>query len=409
MNQRNLNKLKRSFESRYFDLRDQLFSQLKTSHFTKLRDCVLIKNETFEELSNLNWFFLKQIERLLKIESLVPNLSDDSKFNRVENDVFDLLIKTEFAMIFLGFTNQGNSIKSATVKTLEKIENHLICLGERHLFSNSLYVNNDYVYQSSFGENSKRGAIKSLPFKDLKLGDKSLTIFHHNNKEFLNFSQRIESALSIIALYSPSSWERFEAFTDVIIPVKNEELVSYSHQELPGYSMINLYHRDFVDLLDDLLHENGHHHLNHYLNISTLIEEPEDNNYYSPWRQTLRPLRGIYHGFFTFFWAFKLFTDLSKNGDLYQPFYSFSEIELEKMKWRAIEEFHMLKFTYTDLQMAFKEGLIYSRGFKLIEELWVELNQEKFFIENLETKLKHFKFPLQNLKNTLRDAHQNYR
>jgi hypothetical protein len=48
--------------------------------------------------------------------------------------------------------------------------------------------------------------------------------------------------------------------------------------------------------------------------------------------------------------------------------YPFNESEKEKMAWRAIEEFHMLNFTFNDLKWAYKKHLISIQGWELIEE-----------------------------------------
>jgi hypothetical protein len=168
--------------------------------------------------------------------------------------------------------------------------------------------------------------------------------------------------------------------------------------------MINLFHRDFVDLMDDLLHENGHHHLNYYLNLGKLIDEPIDQIYYSPWRRTLRPLRGVYHAYFTFFWAFKLFADLSKAKEVDSIFYLFSKPEKEKIIWRAVEEFHMLNFTFKELKWAKKQGLIRQTGWQLIQEQQSELNKFKKLIPAWEKKLKFHKNELKDLKTKLKQA-----
>jgi Lhr-like helicase len=172
--------------------------------------------------------------------------------------------------------------------------------------------------------------------------------------------------------------------------------------------MINLYHRDFVDLMDDLLHENGHHHLNYYLNLGRLIDEPVDQIYYSPWRRTPRPLRGVYHAYFTFFWAFKLFADLAKAKDVDSIFYLFKKEEKEKIIWRAVEEFHMLNYTFKELKWARKQGLIHNTGWTLIEEQQKELNKFKRLVPVWEKKLKTYKKELSLLKKTLKKAEKDF-
>ncbi|EQC52563.1 hypothetical protein [Bacteriovorax sp. DB6_IX] len=70
-----------------------------------------------------------------------------------------------------------------------------------------------------------------------------------------HFKSKIELALSIIKEANPALYTTFINFTKVIIPINEKGIVSYSMQSLPGFSSINTFERDFLDLLDDLLHE----------------------------------------------------------------------------------------------------------------------------------------------------------
>lgn len=363
-------------------------------------------SDELKEFSNLNWFILGQLQTFIFLSKQDPELGKDD-FGPHEEMVFEKWNNSEFADIFLKHLNRGMYLGKASVKTLEVFDKHLVTLCERQLLKNNK-PNKAYRAQTSLGEFNQGTKIGRLLETTLHLEGKDLRLMTSTLKEMKDFSQKIEVALKVIKKFSPSSRERFEAFTEVIIPIKQPELVSYSHQDLPGYSMINLYHRDFVDLMDDLLHENGHHHLNYYLNLGKLIDEPVDNIYYSPWRRTLRPLRGVYHAYFTFFWAFKLFADLSKAKEVDSIFYLFSKSEKEKIIWRAVEEFHMLNYTYQELRWAKKQGLIKETGWKLIEEQQKELNRFKKLIPVWEKKLKVYKKELKDLKSTLKKAEKDF-
>ena len=50
--------------------------------------------------------------------------------------------------------------------------------------------------------------------------------------------------------------------TSRIIPLNAKGVVSFSYRHRPGLSFINCFDRDNLDLIDDLIHENSHHHLN---------------------------------------------------------------------------------------------------------------------------------------------------
>lgn len=355
-----------------------------------------------KEYSELNWHFLSQLQ-LFNFFNRQPSDLGQTEFGNKEEEVFEKWNASEFAASFLKSLNQGIPLGKANEKTMKELDKHLVKFGERHILKNES-SSSFYRVQSSLGEYLKGKKLLKLLETTLHLDGKDLRLMTLTMKEMKSFSQRIEIALKIIKKHSPSSWERFIAFTEVIVPISQVELVSYSHQDLPGYSMINLYHRDFVDLMDDLLHENGHHHMNHYLNLAMLIEEPIDNIYYSPWRRTLRPLRGIFHAYFTFFWAFKLFIDLSKAKEIDSIYYLFNEEEKEKILWRGIEEFHMLNFTFQDLKWARRKGLIHDEGWELILEQQKEVRRYQKFIPVIEKKLRHHKKELVDLKKTLKTS-----
>lgn len=395
----------------------QLKSRLKIKYRKNLRDVVqkmgrlapydisLWVSEHKRELttySELNWHFVEQLKRFNFFNEEADDLGKKD-FDELAEVVFEKWNQSEFADTFLKNLNQGHYVGKASKKTLQVLDKHLVTFAERHILKNNK-TSSHYRPQTSIGEFKKNKNVSRLLETTLHLEGKDLRIMTSTLKEMKDFSHRIEIALKVIRKFSPDSWERFSAFSEVIIPIKEQELVSFSHQDLPGFSMINLYHRDFVDLMDDLLHENGHHHLNYYLNLSRLIDEPLDNIYYSPWRRTLRPLRGIYHAYFTFFWAFKLFADLSKAKEVDSIFYLFNKAEKEKIYWRAVEEFHMLNFTFQDLKWARKNGLIHNTGWKLVEEQQKSLLKYKRYISQWEKKLKSHKKDLRDLKATLKKA-----
>jgi hypothetical protein len=142
------------------------------------------------------------------------------------------------------------------------------------------------------------------------------------------------------------------------------------------------------------------------LNLGKLIEEPKDLDYFSPWRNSPRPLRGIYHAFFTFFWAYQLFRDLLINQEIEQDLYQFSKAEWKKIHERAVEEYYMLMYSFDDLKKAKKKGLIHPEGFELVEAQYQLLKKDKKLIAKLETKIG--KRDLANLKKALAEARQEF-
>jgi hypothetical protein len=404
---KNYSQLKTRLKNKYAQ---KLKLQLKSMKKKRNSSFVAWYLDDQDELKNytpLKWFFLKQVETYLFLLDHEVPLNYDGGFSEAEDVIFEKWNNSEFADTFLKHLNTGKSVARSSAATLKTFEQHLKGLGERHILKTKSQ-NSAYRLQPSLGDVSKGKEVTKLLETTLHLEGKELGLMTSSLKEMKHFSHRIEIAVKVIKKFSPSSYERFQAFTETIIPIKQDEFVSFSHQELPGTSMINLYNRDFVDLLDDLLHENGHHHLNYYLNLQTLIKEPIDNIYYSPWRRTLRPLRGIYHAYFTFFWAFKLFSDLARAKEMDSIFYLFSKEEKEKIYFRAVEEFLMLNFTFQELKWARKNELINNTGWKLITEQQKELVKYRNKVVLWEKKCGKFKKDIKALKKTLKTAEKIY-
>jgi HEXXH motif-containing protein len=181
-------------------------------------------------------------------------------------------------------------------------------------------------------------------------------------------------------------------------------MVSYSLENLPSVSCINYHERDDIDLLDDLTHENGHHHLNYFLRTQELIYEDDQEIFYSPWRRTLRPIRGLYHATFTFFYASQLFYQLSKleNND-------FNKNELKKIHNRFCQEFLMIESTRKLLDHAFKLDKISPAGKLLIEQVLNENLKFKPLYDQLQASFtqEYFEDFLQ-VKNELKANLEKY-
>jgi hypothetical protein len=404
---RQYRRLKSRIRIRYLFKWKKLRANLRHLPTGELKNWIKGHEELLRDYTNYNWFFLRQLETFLFLKTVQPGKSRIDSLSKEEEKIFDLWNNSEFADVFLKQLNRGKSVIEASQIALKQFEQHLLTMGKRHVEKIDAR-STSYRIQTAMGERIRNGKISPLLGTTLHLDGKELELKTPSLREMNLFSQRIDLATKLIKKFSPESWERFSAFTDTIIPIKDKEFVSYSHQEFPCVSMINLYDRDFVDLLDDLLHENGHHHLNHYLNLEKLIDEPADMIYYSPWRRTQRPLRGIYHAYFTFFWAFRLFSDLATQ-DLDTDLYSFSEKEKEKIYWRAVEEFHMLTYTFDDLKWARKQGLISKTGWAIVSEQQKDLRRFARQLPMWERKVKKHRKELLALKKNLRENKRKYK
>lgn len=288
-------------------------------------------------------------------------------------------------------------------------EGHIVCPPDSHPDSPALPF-----WNKSFSEGIVSidddggelvGGMQELP--TVALGNKKITIKGATpqlDRQIEEQVERIAKALDIIKAASPRCYAALEMFTESIILIDEPGIVSYSLQSLPGYSNINVIERDFIDLIDDLVHENGHHALNAYLNAQELIEEDDDKIFWSPWRRALRPIRGMYHGYLTFFWAYALFSDLHRAS-----LTLFDQAQKDKIQLRFIEEFLMLDFCYEQLKKAHTMGKILDEGMELVEEVQSVLNQERSQIETaLNNATGPLKQQLQELQEHLQNAKKKY-
>ena len=169
---------------------------------------------------------------------------------------------------------------------------------------------------------------------------------------------RIGQAWRIIQEAWPEGHEVLTLLTARIIPLKAKGVVSFSYRHRPGLSFINCFHRDNLDLIDDLIHENSHHHLNLLLRKHIMFHGDHNQQiFYSPWRRSLRPLRGILHAAFTFTMGAMLFERLSTwasgpAGSTRWKQAGLTQRDLQRARFRCLEEVESVRYSIQDLEYA---------------------------------------------------------
>jgi HEXXH motif-containing protein len=194
---------------------------------------------------------------------------------------------------------------------------------------------------------------------------------------------RIRRAWLTIREAWPEGYKILSLLTSRIVPLKAKGVVSFSYRHRPGLSFINCFDRDDLDLIDDLIHENSHHHLNLLLRKHVLYHGDHNQQiFYSPWRRSLRPLRGILHATFTFTMGAILFERLSAwwargkgAGASGKKRSSRSGIELSKTqllraRFRCFEELESVRYSIQDLEYADRHlGWLTGSGRRLVGDL----------------------------------------
>lgn len=187
-------------------------------------------------------------------------------------------------------------------------------------------------------------------------------------------AERIRKALAVIEEAWPDGARSLALLSQRIVPLNAHGVVSFSYRHRPGLSFLNIFERDGLDLIDDLVHENSHHHLN--LLLRKYVMHRQDRNqeiFYSPWRRSLRPLRGILHATFTFTMGAILFERLSSWAASGRS--TLTAQQVLRARFRCLEEVESVRYSIKDLQHARKLDWLTPAGWGLVGSLKQEIER----------------------------------
>jgi HEXXH motif-containing protein len=215
------------------------------------------------------------------------------------------------------------------------------------------------------------------------------------------YVERIARAWQTVQLAWPEGHEVLVLLTSRIVPLQAKGVVSFSYRHRPGLSFINCFDRGNLDLIDDLIHENSHHHLN--LLLRKFVMYRGDHNqqiFYSPWRRSLRPLRGILHATFTFTMGALLFQRLSswalgQNGLERWNAAGLTERDLQRARFRCLEEVESVRYSLQDLHYADHHlGWLTRSGRRLVGQLDEAIDQVERESKRFKREVEHSRFGL---------------
>ena len=229
--------------------------------------------------------------------------------------------------------------------------------------------------------------------------------------------ERVRRAWRTIHEAWPEGYAVLEWLTSRIVPLKAKGVVSFSYRHRPGLSFINCFDRDNLDLIDDLIHENSHHHLNLLLRKYVMYHGDHNQRiFYSPWRRSLRPLRGILHATFTFTMGAMLFERLSAwasgpGGIARWKKAGLTQRDLERARFRCLEEVESVRYSLQDLHYADRHlGWLTGSGRQLVGQLEEAIGQVERDIERFKPNVLRSQFgpALRRHINKLKQARMTY-
>jgi HEXXH motif-containing protein len=229
--------------------------------------------------------------------------------------------------------------------------------------------------------------------------------------------QRIGRAWQTIRCAWPEGHEFLSLLTSRVIPLNAKGVVSFSYRHRPGLSFINCFDRDNLDLIDDLIHENSHHHLNLLLRKHIMYRGDRNQQiFYSPWRRSLRPIRGILHATFTFTIGALLFERLSSWAAMRDGMKQWREAgltqhDLLRARFRCLEEIESVRYSLHDLDYAGRHlKWLTGSGARLVGQLEEALSKAERRIARHRNEVLTSKFgpALRKHAKELQQARQTY-
>lgn len=115
----------------------------------------------------------------------------------------------------------------------------------------------------------------------------------------------VKEALTLLENYHPRTFGQIRDFLQIIAfkPKQASTYNNLSHSDLPG-SLICSSVKNAYELADTLIHEFHHNRLFFIEEFSSLLMDTDSQNnqeiYYSPWRNDLRPIKGLFHAVYVY-------------------------------------------------------------------------------------------------------------
>ncbi len=176
------------------------------------------------------------------------------------------------------------------------------------------------------------------------------------SQEQVAFVEDLTRASSILEETWPETWHDIRTTIRYVVPFRGQPNDSFTSARTFGAVYITPRLGDAVALAEALLHEARHNRLLMLQRRVRLYDNDNDCRYWSAWRQTDRPLRGILHGVYAFTGVCRFHGLLLRKG------FPLTPLGLRRIMEESDRVFSMLKLLN-------KYGRWTSDGRKVLDEL----------------------------------------
>jgi HEXXH motif-containing protein len=131
-------------------------------------------------------------------------------------------------------------------------------------------------------------------------------------------TELLRNALAAIERFAPDVFEQISGTIRVVGLKSNDgDFTNVSFSELPGAMLLSVVDHPLV-MADRIIHEFHHNRLFHIEDCGSLFEpqSPTKEDFYSPWRNDRRPLKGVLHGLYVFIAVGRFWRRVHLQGEL---------------------------------------------------------------------------------------------
>lgn len=332
----------------------------------------------------------------LEAKNDLEEIKNDSTLLKEFQEAFTESLKTDFGVEDFRFIDweRANPKYPTLKKLLEDFSKEALkaCNAlEENVF---LGTKSDFsIYKKADGDPSTKG----------------LKVKTTTKKTPLEKLEQIKKAREYLEIFWEEGFELYSLLTDKVHIVESNGLVSYSHFNEQGISYINFIDRELLDSIDDLIHENAHHHLNLIIKKHKVFKKDfKDDIFYSPWRRSLRSMYGIIHASFTFSYAALLFYNILLSQDFDKT--PLTHADLDRARMRFLEETLMVNYSLDDLKWGTEKGLFTKKGIEIIKALDLFNAECMKYVNTIYSTIesKGHRKEIETLLNTLNEAKNSY-
>ena len=158
--------------------------------------------------------------------------------------------------------------------------------------------------------------LRRIEDKAINLGNSEAQI-ENEEAAIDKFPSGIDRSVAWIADASPRCASLIAEEIQFVVPLRHDKSAhhSFTLSNLPGLLFVGG-SDNLLQIVEAIVHETGHARLHHANEVYPLVSGPEQNRYYSPWRDDPRPPVGLIHGLYVFTLILLFWLDGLESGDL---------------------------------------------------------------------------------------------